>query len=910
MQRIIILLILFLSIGSLQAQVTFWTEDFGTGCNQGQLANAVTGTNGTWTIVTTGTNGSNANTWYISATENGNAAGACGTGCGTDRTLHLGNIDLLGGMIPADGGASYYAGGLGGEETNVRSESPTINCSGYNTITLDFLYIENGDGTLDNATLWYYDGSTWALLVDLPKTPFGSCSPQGQWTAYSIALPASANNNANVKIAFNWTNNADGSGTDPSFAVDDITLTVPSAGSPPVADFTVIDTNICVGDCIDFTDASTNTPTSWDWTFPGGTPNSSNIQNPVNICYNIAGDYESKLVVHNASGSDSITQTIHVYAIPTAGISSTDTTICNGDNITLTALGGGTYFWGGGQSTTNINVSPTTNTTYSVTVTSNGCIDVASLDIIVNALPNISITGTSSICDGESTTLTGNNGNSYLWGGGQSTNSINVSPSTNTWYYVTGTDGNGCSNIDSMEVTVNPSPIAIINGASSICIGDSTTLTASGGTGTYNYLWDGSSSNAAITVSPSSLTSYYVTVSIGSCSDSASITINVDTLPIISISGTAIICENDTAILYGNGGISGNYVWSYMSQTTDSIQVTPTSTTNYTVTGSDGTCYNTSTFQVTVNPAPNININGINSICEGDSTTLTASGATTYLWSTLSGSPSITVSPTSTTSYSVTGTDGGCEGTAEILVTVNPIPNAVINGDTVICFGESAILTASGGSGYLWNTTQSTSSITVSPATTQTYSVTVSNGPCIDTATITLIVHPLPIVDAGNDTTIIFGDNAYLYGSGGPTYTWSPSATLSCSDCQDPVASPEESTLYTLLITDANGCSNTDEVWVYIEYNCGDIFVPTAFSPNGDGYNDVLYIRGNCIDNLTFKIFDRWGEKVFESKNPTDGWDGEFRGQIMNGGVFSYYYSGTQIDGSSISGKGNVTLIR
>jgi hypothetical protein len=225
---------LCLSAMGASAQV-FWTEDFGTGCNQGQLASAYTGTNGAWTIASTGTNDPQANTFYVGAQEAGNAVGACGTGCtGTvDASLHLGNVAIAAAGVPADNGASYVSGGLCGPPfnicvvTNRRAESPVINCSGKFSITLSCAYMEGGDGTNDDGTLWYSadGGTTWSLLNNMAKTPLGSCSPQGMWTAYSFALPASADNNPNVKIGFNWVNNDDATGNDPSFAIDDITLT-------------------------------------------------------------------------------------------------------------------------------------------------------------------------------------------------------------------------------------------------------------------------------------------------------------------------------------------------------------------------------------------------------------------------------------------------------------------------------------------------------------------------------------------------------------------------------------------------------------------------------------------------------------------------------------------------------------
>ena len=202
---------------------TFWTEPFSNGCTQLCSANGYNG----WNVVNTGANGTSANDFYISCQENGNAAGVCGSGCGADPSLHVGNVSTS----PAapffcptgDCGAAYDAGtGSGTCLTSKRAESPTINCTGKSNLVVSFNYMENGAGTNDNALFWYFNGATWSMLVDLPKTV--ACGLQGTWTAYSVALPASANNNANVKIGFQWVNNDDGAGSDPSFAVDDVAM--------------------------------------------------------------------------------------------------------------------------------------------------------------------------------------------------------------------------------------------------------------------------------------------------------------------------------------------------------------------------------------------------------------------------------------------------------------------------------------------------------------------------------------------------------------------------------------------------------------------------------------------------------------------------------------------------------------
>jgi hypothetical protein len=216
----------------------FWTEAFQNACSSGCAATGYTGPNGTWTVTSAFPNAgcgiaTSPNMWYVSGAECGNAATVCGTACGiTDPSLHVGSTSL------GDIGAAYDAGGYcpffgsPGTQTDARCESPTINCSGQTTISLNFNYIENGQGVNDNATVWYFDGTVWSQIDDPPKSTL--CGGQGLWAARTIVLPASADNNPNVKIGFRWVNNDDGSGTDPSFAVDDITL---STTGPP-CDFT------------------------------------------------------------------------------------------------------------------------------------------------------------------------------------------------------------------------------------------------------------------------------------------------------------------------------------------------------------------------------------------------------------------------------------------------------------------------------------------------------------------------------------------------------------------------------------------------------------------------------------------------------------------------------------------------
>jgi hypothetical protein len=220
---------IFLMLCSISAQaqvVEFWSENFGSGCNTGTLATTYFSfTTGPWTVTEMGANADVANAWFVSASENGNAAGQCGTGCGSDPSLHVGALNSF---LGTDLGAAYFEGLdgfcdiLGCGATDKRVESGVVDCSIFINNTISFLYIEGGN-VLDNATLWYFDGTSWALLSDLPKTPLCP-NGQGQWTSFSIDLPATSNNNPNVRFGFRWQNNDDGEALDPSFAVDDISI--------------------------------------------------------------------------------------------------------------------------------------------------------------------------------------------------------------------------------------------------------------------------------------------------------------------------------------------------------------------------------------------------------------------------------------------------------------------------------------------------------------------------------------------------------------------------------------------------------------------------------------------------------------------------------------------------------------
>jgi len=343
----------FISYNSL-SQTVIWKEDFNANpCASLCLANTYTGTNGAWSVTATGSEGTTPNRWYVSCAENGNAVGTCGSGCtgNGDNTLHICNdpgSPSASFFCPSgDCGALFDAGLMDGSViTDKRAESPKINLSGKSNLHLTFLYMEGGSAN-DNMTVEYYDGSTWSLLGDPAKTA-NNCSGdhKGKWTSITYSLPASANNNPNVKIGFRWKNNDDISGDDPSTAIDNIKITTESM-QKPMADFSADSLVFCNKGCVKFTDHSTGSPKMWAWTFTGGVVSgtSSNTyvgQNPPKVCYNTKGTFDVQLYVSNDSGQNTLLKKAYITVkecLQVAADFTVDSTdICKGGCVKFTDL--------------------------------------------------------------------------------------------------------------------------------------------------------------------------------------------------------------------------------------------------------------------------------------------------------------------------------------------------------------------------------------------------------------------------------------------------------------------------------------------------------------------------------------------------------------------------------------------
>jgi len=621
-------------------------------------------------------------------------------------------------------------------------------------------------------------------------------------------------------------------------------------------------------------------------------------------------------------------------------VSQTDP-LCNGGNdgtAVVDASGGTTpysYLWTPG----NLSGASQSNLSagiYNVAVQdSNGCVGSGIVTIGDPTVVFADITGsTQASCGGSDGTATasgsGGAGNyTYAWVplGGTNALATGLPPDT---YTVTVTDMNGCSDDTTVIIsTVNGPTISLDNSTDVSCFGgnDGTaTVSSTGGTPGYTYTWmpgslTGDTQNAL------TADSYTVTVlDAAGCTDVITVDIleptelTIDTTNIIA---AACGASDGGGAVVGTGGTGSlTYDWSPAGGTNATASGIPAG--QYTVTVTDqNTCTADITFTIPSIGGPTLSVLSTTDVsCFGltDGTgTIEAVGGVlpyTYAWSP-SGGTAATSTPVGAGIYNVTVTDGaGCISTINVTISE---PTDIIITETITdenCGqADGAVsLSVAGGSStytYLWTPNGETTSL-ITGVVSGTYGVTVTDSDgCLATGNYTIAqIGGIPVSATPVSSTIVSGESVQLNATGAISYVWTPITGLSCADCPDPIASPTITTSYVVTGTDANGCSGSDTVTIFVTQSCGNIYTPDIFSPNGDLNNDYLCVYGNCIAEMRYEVFNRWGQLVFETETLEECWDGTFKNKPEISGVYAYKLYVMLFDGTVIEDSGNVTLVR
>jgi len=457
---------------------------------------------------------------------------------------------------------------------------------------------------------------------------------------------------------------------------------------------------------------------------------------------------------------------------------------------------------------------------------------------------------------------------------------------------------------DAFTATVSPS-------SADICQGESVTITTTVvGTPPYTYQWapnNAISSTTApnVTVNPSVSTVYSLTISDSfSCSEVFTIPITVHPPPDIQVTASVNpICDGETSVLTATG--ADTYIWN-TGDTNQNITVSPDITTTYTITGTDQYgCTSTSgiTIQVSSSPVGAFDVPNTD-ICSGESTTITAMGGTNYIWSTNDNTATITVSPTENTTYYVTITNNeGCSSTAETSIQVHESPEIdftaiPLEGCTPINVAFTAQVTGSTNNTYLWRfgtngnlgtSTQISPTKLFQQSGNHDVSLTVTSGYGCSTTLLKpqyIVAHPIPIADFYASPSMAELGNANIsfinQSIGASVWNWNFGDGASSNE-QNPFHTYTTGGIFTveLVVYNQYGCKDSTNKYVNIIHNLS-FYVPQAFSPNGDGINDFFGPVGTGIEEIDFKIYDRWGKQVFYTNDMDKHWDGRINGQLPN----------------------------
>ena len=688
-------------------------------------------------------------------------------------------------ILVARGGTSYLWNT--GEDTAELTVSPNETTT-YTVTISDGIYSDSHDVivTVDQVPSVTILESDFSMCSDETVT----LTAEGEGDFLWSTGETTASIDVNPSLTTTYTVTASNScSTD---ATDEIIVTV----NPGVIVDAGNDVSICTAENITLT-AVSNGDFLWS---TGETTASITVSPSATTIYTVTSTLDS------CSNTDEVEVTVN--QAPSVTILESDFSMCSDETVTLTAEGEGDFLWSTGETTASIDVNPSLTTTYTVTA-SNSCSTDATDEIIVTVNPGVILDAGDdiSICTAESITLTAESNGDFLWSTGETTASITVNPSATTIYTVTSILGS-CSNTDEVEVTVNQTPSVIISEPDfSICSGESVTLTADG---IGNFLWNTGETTASINVNPSSTTTYTVT-STNSCSVEATdeITITVNPAVTVNAGNDVSLCNGESVTLTAAG--NGDFLWS-TGETTASISVSPSTTTTYSVTSTLGSCSDVDLVQVQVNQAPTVSLESDFTICSEERITLTAEGVGNFLWSTGETSASISVSPSTTTTYTVTASNSCSEtATDEITITVNPGVTIDAGEDVSICVGESITLTAAGNGTFLWSTGETSASISVSPSTTTTYSVTSTIGSCSNIDLVQVFVNQVPSVSLVSDFSICSGESVTLRAQGVGNFLWSTGETSASIG-----VSPSATTTYT--VTSTNSCSTnaSDEITITV----------------------------------------------------------------------------------------------
>ncbi|MDR6340687.1 gliding motility-associated-like protein [Filimonas zeae] len=617
-----------------------------------------------------------------------------------------------------------------------------------------------------------------------------------------------------------------------------------------------------------------------------------------------------------------------------------DTTLCAGQQLLKSfTLSGVSYEWQDGSTANTYTMEREGR--YKLTVKNTWCSVQDSMQLTVIPVPEVKLMNDTAICEKDVFTMIPLQlvyADSIRWTPEEGlSNTVTANPLTlplvTTQYKLTAYNKQ-CSYADSVLVTVNALPALQLNNDTAVCAGRPVPLQASGAD---VYEWEPAEGITNTTlagqqVTPAADVRYYIKgTNTHGCFVKDSVLVQVVPMPQVKLMNDTAYCRRSSLMVRAeNMQYTDSVRWVPATGLSAANVATPFAspdvTTSYTVSVYNRFCKAEDAITLTIKEIPEVLVSADTAICQGDSLRLAVTGgAVAYQWrggADIREATSATplVQPLTGTRYYVTATGvNACTADDSVWVEVNPpAVLALFPEKTAVCNGDSLTLHVSGNAAHRWlvpgQEANTATAITFLPTLPGGYAVEMHDAGCNRTDTlyslVTLNDKPLLAVSRSNDIDCIYGESK-LTVTGGSTYQWYPTATLSAPYSYNPVARTDTSTWYHVFATGFNGCISEDSVLVRVLKNNFNAYpIATGFTPNGDGKNDCFRInKWGLIKSMQMVIYNRWGERVFVTSNPDDCWDGRYKGEAQPPGTFVYTIKATTLCGT-VTRNGTVVLVR
>ncbi|MFT3934721.1 MAG: gliding motility-associated C-terminal domain-containing protein [Chitinophagaceae bacterium] len=679
----------------------------------------------------------------------------------------------------------------------------------------------------------------------------------------------------------------------------------------------------------------------------------------IDLATSTAGTYTITYSFTNGTCSNATTTSVTINALPTvvitdpAAVCSPNTVDITDASITAGSTGGLTYTYFTDAAATNALANPNavaaSGTYYIKGITAAGCFTVKPVTVTINPLPTVVITNPAAVCSPNTVDITtaavtagSSSGLTYTYFTDAAATATLANPNAvaaSGTYYIKGTAATGCYTIKPITVTINPLPTASISYAGTpYCASGTANVTQTGqGGGTYSST-TGLSINAStgvINLSTSTAGTYTVTYTFsdGNCSNTTTASVVIYPMPTATIAYTGTpYCASGTATVTRTGEPNGTYSSAAglnIDVTTGAINLAASTPGSYVVfyNYSNGMCANVATTTVVINTPPTISVTNPPAICAPGKIDLTLSSVVTGTGTGISFAYYLDAAGLySVPNPKAVGTPGlyyvkavdvsHCESALmPILVSIFPQPSINTSGNAIICLGNSTVISAtSPGSTLLWQGLGSNNSYTVAPTVTTDYIVTATNANgCQTTTGVKITVEDFSATLESNPDPVLSGTNVILKAGGNTNFSvlaWTPTSVFTNQTAITQSFIIQDTSLYSVVVKSQAGCIDTAYLKVMPEPNTQDFFMPNAFTPNGDGKNDIFKAYGLSIKEIELRVFNQWGQLLYETRNPAAGWNGYYKGSIQPAGPYVYTVKVTLYSGKTFAKKGTFSLIR